>query len=109
MFICATSGGRGILAHAHSPDLRTWTTGPPLSPPTGHVQLEVPQLVRHDVAWWMLFSDVFAGSGIHYLSAPERLGPYSAESRDLLPARGRAGTTPGASSTTAASGCCSRG
>ena len=78
-------GGRGILAHAHSPDLRTWTTGPPLSPPTGHVQLEVPQLVRHNVGWWMLFSDVFAGSGIHYLSAPERLGPYAAESRDLLP------------------------
>jgi beta-fructofuranosidase len=85
MFICATLGGRGILAHAHSPDLRTWTTGPPLSPPTGHVQLEVPQLVRHDGDWWMLFSDVFAGSGVHYLSAPERLGPYSAESHDLLP------------------------
>ena len=85
MLICATSAGRGILAHAHSPDLRAWTAGPPLSPPTGHVQLEVPQLIRRDDGWWVLFSDVFAGSGIHYLSAPERLGPYPAESRDLLP------------------------
>ena len=85
MLVCATLGGRGILAHAHSPDLQTWTTGPPLSPPTGHVQLEVPQLVQHNGGWWVLFSDVFAGSGVHYLSAPERLGPYTAESRDLLP------------------------
>ena len=85
MLICATSDGRGILAHAHSPDLRAWTTGPPLSPPTGHVQLEVPQLVQRNGGWWVLFSDVFAGSGIHYLAAPERLGPYPAESRDLLP------------------------
>jgi beta-fructofuranosidase len=85
MFICATSGGRGIVAHAHSPDLRDWTTGPPLSPPTQHVQLEVPQLLRANRDWRMLFSDVFAGSGIHYLAAAERLGPYSAESRDLFP------------------------
>ena len=85
MLICATSAGRGILAHAHSADLRAWTTGPPLSPPTAHVQLEVPQLVQRNGGWWVLFSDVFAGSGIHYLAAPERLGPYPAESRDLLP------------------------
>lgn len=85
MFICATSGGRGIVAHAHSRDLRQWTTGPPLSPPTAHVQLEVPQLVRHNGGWRVLFSDVYAGSGIHYLSAPARLGPYSADSRDLFP------------------------
>ena len=85
MVICATSGGRGIVAHAHSPDLRSWTTGPPLSPPTAHVQLEVPQLIAHDGAWRIVFSDVFAGSGIHYLEAPERLGPYAAESHDLLP------------------------
>ena len=28
MLICATSGGRGILAHAHSADLRAWTSRP---------------------------------------------------------------------------------
>jgi beta-fructofuranosidase len=85
MFICATQDGRGIVAHAHSPDLRMWETGPPLSAPTAHVQLEVPQLVRAGGSWRLLFSDVHAGSGIHYLSAPARLGPYPAESHDLFP------------------------
>ena len=85
MLVCATNQGRGILAHAHSPDLRAWTVGPPLSPPTAHVQLEVPQLLRQDGGWRVLFSDVSAGSGIHYLTSPERLGPYTAESRDLFP------------------------
>jgi beta-fructofuranosidase len=85
MFVCATSGGRGIVAHAHSPDLRAWTVGPPVSPPTDHVQVEVPQLIRRDGDWRMLFSDVHAGSGIHYLSGAARLGPYSAQSHDLFP------------------------
>lgn len=85
MLVCAKAGGRGILAHAHSADLWRWTAGPPLSPPTGHFHLEVPQLVRRDGAWWVVFSDDRAGSGIHYLSARERLGPYPADSRDLLP------------------------
>jgi beta-fructofuranosidase len=85
MLICATHDGRGILAHAHSPDLRTWETGPPLSPPTAHTQLEVPQLLPAHAGWRVLFSDVHVGSGIHCLSAPARLGPYGAESRDLFP------------------------
>ena len=85
MLVCAKADGRGIVAHAHSPDLRRWTVAPPLSPPTDHFHLEVPQLVRRDDAWWVLFSDAERGSGIHYLTARERLGPYSAESRDLLP------------------------
>jgi len=85
MLVCATAGGRGILGHAHSPDLRDWTVAAPLSPPTDHVQLEVPQLLRRDGEWWVIFSDVFAGSGVHRLTAPERLGPYAPESHDLLP------------------------
>ena len=90
MVICATAGGLGILAHAHSSDLRSWTVGPPLSPPTDHVQLEVPQPLPHAGAWRVLFSDVHVGSGLHYLSGPARLGPYSATSHDLFPgARGR--------------------
>ena len=86
MLICATSGGRGIVAHAHSPDLRDVDDRP------AAVAADRPRPARgpaarsaHDGGWRVLFSDVFAGSGIHYLAAPERLGPYSAESRDLLP------------------------
>jgi beta-fructofuranosidase len=85
MLVCAKQDGRGIAGHAHSADLRQWTVAPPLSEPTRHFQLEVPQLVRLDGVWRLVFSDDRAGSGIHYLSARERLGPYPAESRDLLP------------------------
>ena len=45
----------------------------------------MPQLLHADGAWRILFCDVFAGSGLHYLSAPRRLGPYPGETRDLLP------------------------
>jgi hypothetical protein len=45
----------------------------------------VPQFVHLDGAWRIVFSDERAGSGIHYLTASERLGPYPAESRELLP------------------------
>ena len=85
MLICAKIDGRGVVGHAHSPDLRDWTVGPPLSAPGGHFHLEVPQLELLEGAWRIVFSDDTKGSGIHYLSAPERLGPYPAESRDLLP------------------------
>ena len=86
MVVCAKRGGRGIVGHAASPDGLAWTAGPPLSPPTRHFHIEVPQLVRLDGAWRILFCDDTSGSGLHYLSAPDRLGPYPAGSRDLLPA-----------------------
>ena len=85
MVVCAKHDGRGIAGYAHSRDLRAWTVAPPISEPTEHFHLEVPQLARLDGAWRLIFSDDRAGSGIHYLSAPERLGPYPAASRDLLP------------------------
>jgi hypothetical protein len=40
------AAGRGIVGHATSPDGVAWTIGPPLSAPTRHVQLEVPQLLH---------------------------------------------------------------
>jgi beta-fructofuranosidase len=85
MVICATRGGRGLVGHATSPDGVTWTPGPPLSAPTRHSQLEVPQIAHVDGAWRILFCDVFAGSGVHYLTGPARLGPYPPETRDLFP------------------------
>ena len=85
MLVCAKRDGRGLAGHAHSPDLREWTVAPPISEPTGHFHLEVPQLAHLGGAWRLIFSDDRAGSGIHYLTAPERLGPFPAESRDLLP------------------------
>ena len=39
------AGDRGVLGHARSPDLLTWTAHPPLTAPgSGFDQLEVPQL-----------------------------------------------------------------
>jgi beta-fructofuranosidase len=38
----------GVLAHARSPDLRSWELGPPLSAPSGFGQIEVPQVRRVD-------------------------------------------------------------
>jgi beta-fructofuranosidase len=85
MLICAKVDGRGVVGHAVSRDLRGWQAQPPLSPPGAHFHLEVPQLVRLDGAWRLVFSDDTTGCGIHYLTAGERLGPYPADSRELLP------------------------
>ena len=85
MLVCAKASGEGVIGHARSRDLRSWTAGPALSTPAGHFHMEVPQLVDLDGAWRIVFSDDTRGSGIHYLTAPERLGPYSGATADLLP------------------------
>ena len=40
--------GRGVIAHAVSPDLRSWEVRPPFDLPAGFGQLEVPQVVVAD-------------------------------------------------------------
>lgn len=48
---------RGVIGHATSPDLRSWTVQPPLSPPgQGFAQLEVMQVVEVDGAPVLVFS-----------------------------------------------------
>ncbi len=48
---------RGVVGHATSADLETWTVEPPLSRPgAGFAHLEVPQLVDVDGRWVLLFS-----------------------------------------------------
>ena len=85
------SDGRGVIGHAWSPDLRRWQPGPPLSQPGEFVHLEVPQLVRLDGRWRILFSawrhdhsaarlarpGVVAEAGTHYLVARDKFGPYA--------------------------------
>lgn len=46
----------GVLAHATSPDLRSWTVLPPLGPPAGFGQIEVPQVRRIDGSWVLVFT-----------------------------------------------------
>lgn len=82
---------RGVIGHGWSDDLLTWEAGPPLTAPGEFAQLEVPQLVRVGGAWRILFSategdhgaarrsrpGVVPECGTHYLTAPDRFGPYA--------------------------------
>lgn len=48
---------RGVLGHAWSPDLETWSVLPPLSAPgEGFAHIEVPQVVQIDGHWVLVFS-----------------------------------------------------
>jgi beta-fructofuranosidase len=48
---------RGLIGHAHSSDLQTWTVLPPLSAPgAGFGQLEVPQVFEHAGRAHLVFS-----------------------------------------------------
>ncbi|MGY3520991.1 glycoside hydrolase family 68 protein [Micromonospora sp. PTRAS2] len=49
------AGGRGVIGHATSPDLVTWTVRPPLSAPAGFGHLEVPQVAVVDGRPLLLF------------------------------------------------------
>jgi beta-fructofuranosidase len=71
---------RGVIGHATSEDLVTWTVRPPVTTPGWYGHLEVPQLERVGDRWWLLFSTPpgprHPGHGTHLLSADDPLGPY---------------------------------
>jgi glycosyl hydrolase family 32 len=46
----------GVLAHARSADMRTWTLRPPLTEPAGFGQLEVAQVRRVEGRWLLVFT-----------------------------------------------------
>lgn len=59
LYATARSGGpgSGVVAHATSPDLRTWQVGPPLSTPTGRFDwLEVISVVAVEGRWVAIFN-----------------------------------------------------
>jgi beta-fructofuranosidase len=47
---------RGVIGHARSRDLLTWEMLPSIATPPGFGQLEVPQLVKLDDRWYLLFA-----------------------------------------------------
>ncbi|MDH2443897.1 glycosyl hydrolase family 32 [Amnibacterium sp. CER49] len=90
----ASSTEDGVLGHAVSDDLESWTVMPPLSEPgLGFGQLEVPQVVEVDGSSLLVFSclapelgDRHAGSpgGIWVAPAAGPLGPFDLASARLI-------------------------
>jgi beta-fructofuranosidase len=80
---------RGVIGHAHSPDLLQWTVLPPLSKPgSGFGHLEVPQVETVDGQGVLLFSCLSAhlaasrqaqSGGIWCLPIADLRGPYPVE------------------------------
>ena len=79
---------RGVLGHAHSPDLRRWEVGPPLSKPgSGFGHIECPQVALVDGRQVLLFSCLGpqfsaarraagATGGILYVPIDSPTGPF---------------------------------
>lgn len=82
--------GRGVIGHARSDDLVNWEVQPPLTEPGDFGQMEVPQLVKVQERYYLLFSSQdFAHSaqrqartglapvtGTHFLVSEAPLGPF---------------------------------
>lgn len=85
---------RGVIAHATSADLQTWTVQPPLSSPgAGFKHLEVPQVVTIDSRTLLLFScdsPALAGAragdvgGIWAVEVDSIVGPYDVAAARLI-------------------------
>ncbi len=85
---------RGIVGHASSRDLRTWTLEPPLSEPgQGFGQLEVMEVVELDGRWFLVFNCLAAyvpverrlsTGGTWFAAADSKLGPYDIAGAHLL-------------------------
>ncbi len=92
----ADSRDRGVIGHAWSPDLHRWEVRPPLSRPgAGFAHLEVPQVVRVDGRWVLVFScdsAHLAGDrhgrtgGIWAVALDDPRGPYPIERATLVTA-----------------------
>ena len=110
MLICATRGRpRHPRPRARRATGSTWAVGPPLSAPTRHVQLEVPQLLH--------VGRRLADPVLRRLRRLRPALPLGAAAARPVPGRdaatccraaGRASTTPARCSSTAASAGCSR-
>lgn len=89
---------RGVIGHATSADLLTWTVRPPLTQPGEFGHMEVPQWLAIDRRYYLLFSvpgehwsaarrarvTSPAVTGTHYLVAEAPLGPWRALTDEFL-------------------------
>ncbi len=86
---------RGVIGHAHSPDLEHWVVRPPLTEPAGFGQLEVPQVAVVDGHPFLLFScwpdrmdtaraQRWRGGGVWVAPGQSLLGPWALDSAVAL-------------------------
>ncbi|MCL3861051.1 glycosyl hydrolase family 32 [Actinotalea sp. K2] len=87
---------RGVIGHARSRDLRTWEVQPPLTEPESFGHLEVPQVVRINGTYVLIFScDVSeipadlrrAGhaGGVWSTTGASITGPFDIDKAELFP------------------------
>ncbi len=96
MFVTASSNDgpadeRGVIGAARSSDLIHWEALPPVAAPGAFAEMEVPQSLRVDDRWLLLFcttkhaarrlqrgssSNADYWAGTHYVVADDVLGPY---------------------------------
>jgi beta-fructofuranosidase len=90
--------GRGVIAHARSDDLIHWEVLPPVTEPGDFGHLEVPQSVKIEGRYYLLFSaqasvhsarwrqrtDLEPLTGIRYLVADGPLGPFRPTTDEFL-------------------------
>ncbi len=89
---------RGVIGHATSDDLRTWTVQPPLSAPgSGFGHLEVAQVAEVEGRWVLLFScvpeqlseatrDAAGSCGTWALAIDDPTGPFDVRAAHVLTA-----------------------
>lgn len=85
---------RGVIGHATSPDLVTWTPQPPLTDPAGFGHMEVPQVAQVDGRWVLVFNcaspqlgaprGTGGPGGVWVANAQSALGPYDVDRATLL-------------------------
>lgn len=88
-------GSRGVVGTASSPDLMTWTPGPPVTAPGRFAEVEVPQVFPFGNRWAMLYCTgkhaVIDGhqatwNGTHYFLSDSPFGPFELAPGPLLQA-----------------------
>jgi beta-fructofuranosidase len=84
---------RGVVGIAMSPDLLTWTPGPPVATPGLFAEIEVPQVFRFGNRWAMLFCTSKHASvggrqatwnGTHYFLSDSPFGPFELAPEPIL-------------------------
>jgi beta-fructofuranosidase len=90
--------GRGVIAHAQSNDLIHWQVLPPVNEPGDFAMMEVPQWVRLQGRYYLLFSTLGQThsaqyrsrsglppvTGTHYMIAEKPLGPFHLSTNKFL-------------------------